>query len=111
MKFGASTRVSPYSLIDLLERMSLLTLPSLSVDYILLIQADVTLKPNPNEVENYQYISREDLPALLEKFKKEGQPITPWFRLVVSKFLYDWWGDLKNLDKKTPDMTIHRMLD
>lgn len=35
------------------------------IDYILIIQKDVELNPNPNEVKECMYISRSDLKGFL----------------------------------------------
>ena len=43
-----------------------------------------------------------------------GQPdvkITPWFKLVVEKFLATWWQNLNNLKPLYDHSTIHRMCE
>ena len=45
------------------------------VDYILFIQADVDLKPSPNEVRDTTYVSADELKAM---FKQPDLKFTPW---------------------------------
>lgn len=41
---------------------------------------------------------------------QEGILITPWFKMIASKFLFKWWNCLKDLDSLKDTDTIHRML-
>ena len=75
-------------------------------DYILLgriNQETVTLSPNPDEVENVEWISpgspgsrTKILKEYLEAQRKLGFPPTPWFDLMVreEKCLESWWERL-----------------
>lgn len=38
------------------------------IDYVLIIQKDVDLDPNPNEVKECVYVSRNDLKGFLGKY-------------------------------------------
>ncbi|KAK7109311.1 hypothetical protein V1264_013372 [Littorina saxatilis] len=80
------------------------------IDYILFIQSDVTVVPNANEVKSYRWVSKEELKQFIEDADKDGVLLTPWFKLIVSKFLYRWWDNLSNLDSQKDCSTIHRML-
>ncbi|XP_035688628.1 isopentenyl-diphosphate Delta-isomerase 1-like [Branchiostoma floridae] len=80
------------------------------IDYILFIQKEVDVNPNPNEVKTYQYINKEQLRHFLETAKEEGRPITPWFQLIVDRFLYSWWDKLHDVDSLKDQDTIHRIL-
>eukprot|EP01062_Namystynia_karyoxenos_P071236 TRINITY_DN66679_c0_g1_i1.p1 TRINITY_DN66679_c0_g1~~TRINITY_DN66679_c0_g1_i1.p1 ORF type:complete len:285 (+),score=89.07 TRINITY_DN66679_c0_g1_i1:86-856(+) len=61
------------------------------VDYILLIRAQVDLKPNPEEVEDTRYVT---LPELREMMADPQLRWSPWFRIIVDRFLAKWWADL-----------------
>jgi isopentenyl-diphosphate Delta-isomerase len=37
------------------------------VDYILFLTADVTVKPNINEIRDHKYVSKEELQAMFEE--------------------------------------------
>ncbi|CAO1626920.1 unnamed protein product [Sympodiomycopsis kandeliae] len=62
------------------------------IDYILFITAPVTLNPNPNEVCDVRYVSPSELKALMEEL--DPAAFTPWFKLIVKKFLFPWWDVL-----------------
>ena len=48
------------------------------IDYILFIQADVTLKPNPEEVSATKYVT---LAELMQQMQPDsGLLWSPWFR-------------------------------
>lgn len=77
------------------------------IDYILFLQKDVTLKPNPNEVSSCHYISRSDFDGFLSNL---DCPITPWFKLIVENKLHLWWDNLHQLFKYENHDTIHRFV-
>ncbi|XP_072910948.1 isopentenyl-diphosphate Delta-isomerase 1 [Hemitrygon akajei] len=79
------------------------------IDYIIFIQKDVTLKPDPNEIKSYCYVTKEELKDLLEKAENKEVKITPWFKLIAEKFLFTWWGSLHNLKQFINHEEIHRM--
>lgn len=85
------------------------------LDYLLFIVKDVSMTPNPDEVADAKYVSREDLKEICRKADagEEGVKLSPWFRLVVDNFLYNWWDHVeKGTIKEAADMlTIHRLLD
>ncbi|XP_059827892.1 isopentenyl-diphosphate Delta-isomerase 1 [Hypanus sabinus] len=79
------------------------------IDYIIFIQKDVTLKPDPNEIKSYCYVTKEELKDLLEKAENKEVKITPWFKLIAEKFLFTWWDSLHNLKQFINHEEIHRM--
>ncbi|XP_063778010.1 isopentenyl-diphosphate Delta-isomerase 1-like isoform X2 [Pseudophryne corroboree] len=79
------------------------------IDYILFVQKDVTLDPDPNEIKSHCYVSKEELTALLKKAKQGEVKITPWFQLIADTFLYKWWDNLENLKSFEDHNEIHRM--
>ncbi|KAJ1697000.1 hypothetical protein LUZ63_005512 [Rhynchospora breviuscula] len=83
------------------------------LDYLLFIVRDVKLLPNPDEVADVKYVSREQLQELIKKADagEEGVKLSPWFRLVVDNFLMKWWDHLeKGTLAEAADMkTIHRL--
>ncbi|XP_062900461.1 isopentenyl-diphosphate Delta-isomerase 1 [Mobula hypostoma] len=79
------------------------------IDYIIFIQKDVTLKPDPNEIKSYCYVTKEELKDLLEKAENKAVKITPWFKLIAEKFLFTWWDSLHNLKQFINHEEIHRM--
>jgi len=77
------------------------------IDYILFLQKDVTIRPNPNEIDDVRYVTLEQLNEL------KGKPdvkLTPWFKLILeSGKLPLWWKNLKNLKQFEDQTTIHKM--
>jgi len=61
------------------------------VDYILFLTADVTVKPNENEIRDYKYVSKDELQAM---FNDPSNSFTPWFKLIARDFLFGWWDEL-----------------
>ncbi|XP_050433750.1 isopentenyl-diphosphate Delta-isomerase 1 [Adelges cooleyi] len=66
------------------------------IDYIFLMQKDVTLDPNPDEVKTTLYVPKTKIFNFLNNLK---YPITPWFNLIVQNELTNWWENLKSLEK------------
>ncbi|XP_074841129.1 isopentenyl-diphosphate Delta-isomerase 1 isoform X2 [Carettochelys insculpta] len=79
------------------------------IDYILFVQKNVTLNPDPNEIKSYCYVTQEELKQLLEKASKNEIKITPWFRLIADTYLFKWWDNLHNLNCFVDHEKIHRM--
>ncbi|OQV04896.1 hypothetical protein CLAIMM_09711 [Cladophialophora immunda] len=53
------------------------------IDYILFIEADVTLDINKNEVQDTRWSGRD-----------KALKYTPWFRLICEGMLFQWWDKL-----------------
>ena len=77
------------------------------------MQGDVSLNPNPEEVAAVRYVNPEELKELVRQADagEGGIKLSPWFRLVVDKFLYDWWERVKagTLEDAVDMRTIHRL--
>lgn len=79
------------------------------IDYILFMQKDVELDPDPNEIKTYYYVTKEELRDMLEKAKRKELEITPWFSLIADTFLFKWWDNLQNLKDFKDHEKIYRM--
>lgn len=78
------------------------------VDYILFIKADVDLDVNKNEVQDHRYVSKDQLNTM---FENKELKFTPWFKLICTTMLFEWWDHLNDgLDKYTDEQEIRRML-
>ncbi len=78
-----------------------------SVDYILFIKADVDLDINKNEVQDSRYVTEAELKTM---FKDDSLKFTPWFKLICTSMLFEWWDHLDNgLDKYKNEPLIRRM--
>ncbi|KVI04350.1 isopentenyl-diphosphate Delta-isomerase I-like [Cynara cardunculus var. scolymus] len=83
------------------------------LDYLLFIVRDVGVNPNPDEVKDVKYVNAEELKELVRKADagEEGLKLSPWFRLIVDNFLYEWWDRVhKGTLPEAVDMkTIHKL--
>jgi len=78
------------------------------IDYILILQKDLPLSPNPNEVASTRYVSLEELNELVATAEHNHIKLTPWFRLVSVLGLDTWWKNLGALDHLKNHSTIIR---
>eukprot|EP00977_Amphora_coffeiformis_P023596 scaffold13742_cov157-Amphora_coffeaeformis.AAC.3 len=64
------------------------------VDYVLFLQSqeDVPVNVNPDEVGDCKYVSIEELKEML---KDPTLIWSPWFRGMMDRGIFDWWGDLE----------------
>lgn len=77
------------------------------IDYILFLQKDVDLKPNPGEVCEIRWLKRENLD---KEIMSLDAPLTPWFELILkSGKLSLWWDNLKKLKNFEDYDTIHKL--
>ncbi|XP_054159256.1 isopentenyl-diphosphate Delta-isomerase 1-like [Oppia nitens] len=79
------------------------------IDYALVIQKDVQLNPDPNEVKSYKFVAKDKLLSFLENEEQKGNLVTPWFRLMIDNFLFEWWNHLTDLTKYEDHNNIHRL--
>lgn len=68
------------------------------IDYILVLQKDVEINPNPNEVAATRYVTPAQLKQLLASAQTGEVKLTPWFQLVSDIDLFTWWENLANLE-------------
>jgi len=77
------------------------------IDYIFVVKRDVTIRPNPNEIDDVRYVSLEQLNELK---KRDGVKLTPWFQLILeSGKLPLWWKNINDLKPFEDHATIHKM--
>lgn len=83
------------------------------LDYLLFIVRDVSMNPNPDEVNDVKYVTRDELKEICRKADagEEGIKLSPWFRLVVDNFLYKWWDHVEKgtLNEVIDMKTIHKL--
>ena len=86
------------------------------IDYILFIEADVTLDANKNEVKDTRWVSPEELKQMFKDVETQSGAdkavkYTPWFRLICEGMLFKWWDAMVQgkLHEFTDDATIRRM--
>ncbi|KAJ8388123.1 hypothetical protein AAFF_G00146140 [Aldrovandia affinis] len=79
------------------------------IDYILFMQKDVDVSPDPNEIKSHCYVTKEELKDMLRRAKNGELEITPWFSLIAETFLFKWWDNLQNLKQFMDHDKIHRM--
>ncbi|EXJ78784.1 isopentenyl-diphosphate delta-isomerase [Capronia coronata CBS 617.96] len=86
------------------------------IDYILFIEADVTLDINKNEIQDTRWVSPEELKQMFKDVesqsgKDKALKFTPWFRLICEGMLFEWWDKLVEgrLSEVTGETQIRRM--
>lgn len=79
------------------------------LDYILFLQKDIPLLPNPDEVKHVEYVARDHIHEYLATLQQEGVLLTPWFALIMKHFLPHWWDNLDRLQDCMDRDTIHRL--
>jgi isopentenyl-diphosphate delta-isomerase len=67
------------------------------VDYILFFQGDVTMTPNPDEVDEAIYVTPAELRSMLQD---ESLRWSPWFIGIMDRGGWDWWGRLEEALRK-----------
>lgn len=79
------------------------------IDYVLFVKADVKVNPNPEEVRDTRYVSKDELYAMM---KEPGLHWSPWFCKIVEKWYDGWTEDIDatiNTDTHVDLDTIHRL--
>jgi len=86
------------------------------IDYILFVEADVTLDVNQNEVQATRWVSADELRQMFRDVETQtgddkALKYTPWFRLICESMLFQWWDALVQgrLKDFTDDGQIRRM--
>lgn len=63
---------------------------------------------NENEVQDYKYVTEDQLKTM---FENKELKFTPWFKLICKSMLFEWWEHLNDgLEKYMNDTSIRRML-
>ncbi|XP_026315139.1 isopentenyl-diphosphate Delta-isomerase 1-like [Hyposmocoma kahamanoa] len=71
------------------------------MDYILVMQADLDIEFNPNEIEEFHCVPRNEFDDFMASL--EG-PVTPWFNMICRNRLQFWWDNLNRLKEiATPE--------
>nr|AKO63323.1 isopentenyl diphosphate delta isomerase [Leptinotarsa decemlineata] len=65
------------------------------IDYVLFLQADVKVKPNPSEISEISFIPRNELDEFIPTLTG---PLTPWFQMILKHRLRFWWDNLQDID-------------
>lgn len=67
------------------------------VDYIFILRKNIELKPNPDEVQSYRYVTRSEMRYILDNPIQTKLKITPWVRLLSKELLFKYWDNLDRL--------------
>lgn len=65
------------------------------IDYVMFVQKDVTLQPNPNEVESIQWVDRDGLRSIIARSKAGELKMSPWCALMCEEFVFKWWDAME----------------
>jgi len=80
------------------------------IDHIMVVRADVEVSPNPNEIEDFRWVSKDELSSMADEHDAGKLVIAPWFDLIRVNFLNDWWEDIDDMSKHV-DNAIHRFVE
>lgn len=75
------------------------------IDYVLFMQQDVKLNPNPQEVSEISFIPRKEFDDFVPTLTGAW---TPWFALILKHRLKFWWDRLDNLEEIKQQQKILR---
>ncbi len=65
------------------------------------------LDVNPNEARDTRYVTADELRAM---FEDKSLKFTPWFKLICTSMMFEWWEHLDSgLDKYMNETQIRRM--
>lgn len=67
------------------------------VDYIFILKKNIDLEPNPDEVQSYRFVTKDEMRNLLKDPVGTQIRITPWVRLLSKDLLFKYWDNLDNL--------------
>jgi isopentenyl-diphosphate delta-isomerase len=77
------------------------------IDYILFMQADVTVLPNPEEIQDYKYVTLKELQHMMNP--ELGLEWSPWFSIFAKSYLPVWWEDLSVTIKSDKYVNLHNI--
>ncbi|KAK4885278.1 hypothetical protein RN001_001549 [Aquatica leii] len=66
------------------------------LDYVLIFRDDIPISPNPNEISEISFVSNKEILSYLSNI---GEPLTPWFSLMLKYRLKHWWDNLENINQ------------
>lgn len=69
------------------------------LDHVFVCRVDQAVQDsiclNPDEVAAVQWVSRGDLPQLMDKIRQGNGYFSPWFEKIHKTKLLDWWSVLE----------------
>ena len=58
------------------------------IDHVLMVKADVNVSPNPNEVDECEWIGMEEVRKMIaQEGRWENEIVAPWFKAIVRAYL------------------------
>ncbi|KAM9674119.1 LOW QUALITY PROTEIN: isopentenyl-diphosphate delta-isomerase 2-like [Trichechus inunguis] len=79
------------------------------VCYLLLIRKNIPVNPDPSETRHFCYMTKEELPELLERGARREVKVALWLRTIAEKFLCKWWSHLDEVTQFVELDKIHRV--
>ncbi|XP_043824590.1 isopentenyl-diphosphate delta-isomerase 2-like [Dromiciops gliroides] len=79
------------------------------IGYLLFVRKDVTLNPDPREVKDYIYVTKEELQDLLEQEAKGKTKFSGWFHIIANFFLFKAWDHLNDVKPFLEPDKIYRV--
>ena len=81
------------------------------IDYCLILKGDFKLSPLMNEVKASKFLNQYQLQKFLEEGEchESGVQLTPWFKMICNRFVFDWWSKLDRISDIQDHSTIHKL--
>lgn len=79
------------------------------LDHVVMIQADVTLQPNPNEIHETAWVGEDEFEKWCEETRARGEEIAPWFESICQLYLTRCWPQSQT--EELYDPSIHPVGD
>ncbi len=76
------------------------------LDHILFARtsSDLPMQPNPNEISELRWISRDELDDWISNGPDDGGIVAPWFRCIAEQILPEWWPNLDGVPSMADDL-------
>ncbi|XP_007948589.1 isopentenyl-diphosphate delta-isomerase 2 [Orycteropus afer afer] len=79
------------------------------IGYLLFVRKNFTVNPDPMEIKDYRYVTKEELEELLKKEARGEARFTPWFKTIAEDILFKWWHHLHDISPYVEPDKIYRL--
>jgi isopentenyldiphosphate isomerase len=69
----------------------------------------LTIVPNRDEVQQVRWFTRDELDKFMRDARRNEHRVSPWFALIYTHYLQNWWDNLTNLERVADTHLIRRL--
>ncbi|KAL0218270.1 hypothetical protein RCL1_009118 [Eukaryota sp. TZLM3-RCL] len=83
------------------------------LDYVVVafINAELDPYPNPSEVCEAKWVTKDELQKLMSEEEEKGRVFAPWFRIICETFMFNIWSLLSPTSMENfSDEKIHNLI-